>query len=186
MTLSGVEGDVPETTTVIVPTPAEVHAAVESALDQKPTWRTEEVDENRHLGQTAGRRRRRSLTSFLAALIAEHLVWRIKGVGLDQVHLGVSSSAAVDVLTLLTCRTHRSTETRWHREDLTFTHTHAGEDHPPDTTGMGHEVLQGSLQCSLWVWMAFSSFWIFVLILSRTPCSTLMLEGKVVSTTSLM
>lgn len=36
---------------------------------------------------------------------------------------------------------------------------------------MGHLVLHGSLQPSLWVWMAFSSFWIFCLILSKTPCS---------------
>lgn len=43
--------------------------------------------------------------------------------------------------------------------------------HSPDTTGMGHFVLQGSLQSSFWAWMAFSSFWIFTLILSRTPCS---------------
>lgn len=43
--------------------------------------------------------------------------------------------------------------------------------HLPDTTGIGHLVLHGSLQSSLWAWMAFSSFWIFILMLSRTPCS---------------
>lgn len=41
--------------------------------------------------------------------------------------------------------------------------------HSPDTTGMGHLVLQGSLQSSIWVWMAFSSVWIFCRMLSRTP-----------------
>lgn len=41
----------------------------------------------------------------------------------------------------------------------------------PETTGMGHLVLQGSLQSSVWAWMAFSSFWIFCRTRSRTPCS---------------
>lgn len=41
----------------------------------------------------------------------------------------------------------------------------------PDTTGMGHLVVHGVLHLSLWAWMAVSSFWIFCLILFRTPCS---------------
>lgn len=41
--------------------------------------------------------------------------------------------------------------------------------HSPDTTGMGHLVLQGSLQSSIWVWMAFSSVWIFCRTFSRIP-----------------
>lgn len=42
------------------------------------------------------------LTSILGGLIAEDLVWRVKAVGLDQVHLGVFSSTTEDVFTLLT------------------------------------------------------------------------------------
>lgn len=42
------------------------------------------------------------LTSILCSLITEDLVWRALGIGMDQVHLGVFSSSAVDVLTLLT------------------------------------------------------------------------------------
>lgn len=51
------------------------------------------------------------LTSVLAGLITEDLVWRVEGVGLDHVHLGVSSSTTVDLLTLLTCITQENNST---------------------------------------------------------------------------
>lgn len=38
MTLSGIKGDVAETASVFVPASAEVNAAIESALDEKPSW----------------------------------------------------------------------------------------------------------------------------------------------------
>lgn len=52
------------------------------------------------------------LTSVLAGLITEDLVWRIEGVGSDQVHLGVCSSTTEDVLTLLTWVTQEN-YTKW-------------------------------------------------------------------------
>ena len=105
MTFSNIEGGVSESAAIFVPAPAEVDAAVEPALDEEPSWRNTESGPSRE-----GRRRSvlqvleamDVLTSVLCRLVTEDLVRGEEGVGLDQVHLRVSSSTAEDVLTLFT------------------------------------------------------------------------------------